>query len=256
MASKESDQGGATPSKRLKERLPSQGLDALIVLDAGYEEREVEEDGSTRIIYRPTFEAKMRLCAAAQLFSLGKVKRIILCGGKLLGEGLPADSQIMKEFLLRPAIENRFGVKIPEEAIITEEESRSTSENFRFVRKILEEHPEIQTVGVISHWHHLIAGGKLAAQSLKMKTEFFNVAEVLEARSPHYNQLIKNYYFSWLKNPRSKEFRYAMFTTMEDLFRLGILIFDRKGQTLSWLADRGITASTLYEPLTGKRSKG
>lgn len=256
MALKESEKVGTAPFDKLKERLPSQGLDALIVLDAGYEVRRVkEEDGSLTSFYRPTLETKMCLWAAAQLFSSEEVKRIFLCGGKLLGEELPADSQVMKEFLLGPVIENRFGIRIPEAVITTEEESRDTSENFRFVKIILESHPEIQTVGVISHRHHLLAGGKLAANSLKRKTEFFNVDEVLRARSPHYNRLIKNYYSSWVKKPKSREFRHAMFTTIENFFRLGILIFDREGQILSWLADRGITASTLYEQSIRKVAK-
>jgi uncharacterized SAM-binding protein YcdF (DUF218 family) len=226
---------------KLKEKIPNK-LDALVVLDSGYT---VSPDGK----YKPTLETKMRLWAAAQLYSLRLTSNLILCGGKVYGEELPPDSQIMKDFLLSKIIESRFGTKIPKEAILIEEKSRNTIENFRFVKDILDKHPEIQTIGVLSNWHHLISGAKIAAKVLDSKPEFFSAEEILKDRSSHYRALIKCFYLSWLAKPGSKEFRQALVAGTKDLFRLSVLIIDRKGRILDYLAERGITAGRINKKL-------
>lgn len=237
---KERETGRFNPDylAQLKERLPGGKMDALIVLDAGYVRNKKGE-------FKPTFETKMRLWAGGYLYSLRLAEKLILCGGRLYGPEYPPDSQVMKNYILQDyRFKSHFGL-VPEEAIITEEKSRNTSENFQAIKEILEKHPKIEKIGVIGHWHHLFCGGKIAADILGIKPEFFNLEEALKARSPHYHPLINRYYTSWLTKPGSKEFRTGLFITIESLFRLGVLVFDQEGKSLSWLADRGITAGKL-----------
>ena len=86
---------------------------------------------------------KMRAMWAAELFHLGILPKLILCGGL----GPPTEASIMAEFM--------DAAQVPRESYILEDKSRTTVENLRHTRDLLVEHHIIpRSVGLVScDWH-------------------------------------------------------------------------------------------------------
>ena len=78
----------------------------------------------------PSLTLKARLDSSIEVFDmLGRTKKIVVSGGKGSNEDI-AEAEAMRNYLLDSGI--------PEEMIITEDESRTTSENFKFSKVKME----------------------------------------------------------------------------------------------------------------------
>lgn len=102
-----------------KRRYPASAADAIIVLGA-----KILEDGC------PSNTLKYRLDAAANAFSQGRARAIIVTGGQ--GPDEPEDEAgAMKRYLAQKGL--------PENLIFEESESKNTIENLRNARAIMED---------------------------------------------------------------------------------------------------------------------
>ena len=121
-------------------RVPPENADAIIVLGAGLNGKDV----SLSLAYR--------LDAAIDYYNQNPGSVIIVSGGQGRNE-LVSEAFAMKTYLLEKGI--------PEEKILTEEQSSRTVENFRLSKKILDDYfdgNDYQTVYVTNSFHVFRAG--------------------------------------------------------------------------------------------------
>lgn len=114
--------------------------DAAIVLGAA-----VYDDEPT-----PVFEERLR--HALTLLQSGQVDRLILTGGRGLGDAL-SEAEAGRAWLLAAGV--------PDEAILLETQSRTTRENFRFAQEVLAENG-IGRVLVVSDPLHMRRAMRMA----------------------------------------------------------------------------------------------
>lgn len=112
--------------------------DAYVVLGGGINDNAPDLDGKGTLCS----EALPRYITVYRLYRLNP-KFIIISGGKILNRG--AEAHIAKRFLLS------LGVK--SEHIITEEESRDTAENARYVKQLCEKQGIKSIVLITSAFH-------------------------------------------------------------------------------------------------------
>ena len=75
----------------------------------------------------PVFEERLR--HAVELYRAGRVKYLVLTGGRGSGEAL-AESEVGRDWVVAQGV--------PADAVLIETESRTTKQNFTFVRPIIE----------------------------------------------------------------------------------------------------------------------
>lgn len=78
----------------------------------------------------PTDPAYSRIVKAATLYNM-RAKPIIITGGRVYNDGSRSESSVYKKILI--------GLGIPSEDIITEERSRTTYENVKYTKELLDE---------------------------------------------------------------------------------------------------------------------
>lgn len=89
-----------------------------------------------------------RIWQAIHLYHLGKVDRILISGahGYILDHGLN-EAQQFREVLLDNGI--------PDSAILIEDQSRNTHENAVESKKVLEKHPEVESILLVTSAMHM-----------------------------------------------------------------------------------------------------
>ncbi len=138
---------------------PEQGAQAVIVLGAGIRGERV------------SWTLQNRLDKAAEYFSENPGTVIVLSGGKGAGEDI-SEAQAMEKYMA--------SIGIPKEALIKEDRSTSTNENFRFSKELLDARfsAQYRVVYVTNDFHILRAGMNAKEEGL--------TAEGLAAATPPY----------------------------------------------------------------------
>lgn len=107
-------------------------------------EKKTRED---TISYR--FEGYLNTCAAGHLYQEGKIKKIIVTGGKTGYEESPSEGEIMAKILQKE-------FKVPEGDIIIEDAASNTIENAVYTIDTIDENPEkYKNIVSIAAAHHL-----------------------------------------------------------------------------------------------------
>jgi len=157
-----------------------QKLDALIVLGMN-----IGLDWTPDDIRKQKFHLSPRsrtnVLASGILFKAGVSDRIIFSGGRTAGKNTPSEAEAMKKHLLR------IFPSIPENAIILEENSLSTSTNAEEVKRIMEQQG-LKEVGLVSAGFHLKRAKYLFKQA-GISLDPHNVLaaeEILRQRRPGY----------------------------------------------------------------------
>lgn len=159
-----------TPEEKEKEK----PFDAVIVYGEG-PVVEVMKGRKGTIGYRA--EGRMNTYAAGSLYQEGKVRRIIVSGGKTGGEELQSEAERMAWIL-----KERFHV--PENDIILEPKAKNTIENTVFTANILDKEPaKYQDLLALTVSHHL-ERTKEINDLMGVKTKYISSEEVLMAKDP------------------------------------------------------------------------
>ncbi|WP_255474034.1 YdcF family protein [Pontibacter qinzhouensis] len=90
-----------------------------------------------------------RVLHPLQLYKLGKVNKFILSGGgaTLLGKNPASEAEHLRELLLIAGV--------PTDSILLETESRNTRENATLTAALLQEHPELQKLLLVTSAYHM-----------------------------------------------------------------------------------------------------
>jgi len=158
--------------------------------------------------------AKIRLLAAAKLYQSGKVDKIVLTAGKLLGEDRPSVTKLSIPFL------QKYGVKksdliIDDQALDTVDEiNLSLPLVFGKAKKLL----------VLSDREHL-KRIKILYQNRQVETEFAAAEDVL-SKSKSEVGILAEYNRSKKRN---------FFKAREWFLRIWLLV-DKKGKVINWVA--------------------
>ncbi len=198
--------------------------DAVLVLTGGLEMK----DG--RIV--PDIESKMRALGALELWKHGKIKKIVLAGGKgVKREGpVPPISVVMKEYLMARGA--------PEEDIIVETDSINTSSSLENVLPMLEKQG-IKKFLLETNEYHMGRSEQLLKNALGKHGIAFDVSssvtaeELLRNRSPHYEKLVGAYEFPGsLKNAPAG----ATKKGLREFLRRSLIAVDPHDKVASFLA--------------------
>lgn len=160
---------------------------------------------------RLSFDGKMRVVAAGELYRSGLTTKLILSGGRTLGPKHSSEAVIMAEYLTK-----RF--KIPPGAIVLEEESTDTIENVENLKKIVEKEKISGPLAILSNSYHISRILKIMEQK-GLTAEPITAENTLLARSEHYRPLVEKYLSSGMM--KLKKVKEAMLR--------GLLIIDPKG---------------------------
>ena len=196
----------------MSQELPEK-FDALIVLGAGWN-KFGKETNPNDPRYNLNMEAKVRTLAAGEMFKEKLTDKIIFSGGQTAGKNWLSEANAMREYL-----KNKFP-EIPDDSIITEEESIDTPGNAEKTLTILEKY-KIQSAALITSAAHLPRAQKIF-ETFGMETYPLPAENQLKKRSLHYLKFVKNY----LKSGKVKKINLR-----EQILR-GIFWFDKKGKTL------------------------
>jgi uncharacterized SAM-binding protein YcdF (DUF218 family) len=148
---------------------------------------------------------------------------ILFSTGETAGEGVPAESDAMRSYLM-----SRFP-EIPEEDIELEDNSIDTAGNAEEVASQLEENGEMpENIGLLTVGYHVPAAEKLFKRYGVPVTQTFSAEEVLKNRG----QSFKQYAEAWEQTDRIKnEYK-------KEKFRNWLLHIDRKGKLLRLITQR------------------
>jgi uncharacterized SAM-binding protein YcdF (DUF218 family) len=198
--------------------LPSPAL--LIVLG-----KNIGVDSSPEDIRRDNYhlsrESRLNALAAGNLYRPGM--KILFSTGETAGEGVPAESSAMRDYLL-----SRFP-DIPEEAIDLEDRSIDTAGNAEEVSRILRNEGELpDSIGLLTVGYHVPAAKKLFESYHVPVDQTFAAEEVLEARGSAY----KEYIDAWRQTDRIKK-EYT-----KEKIRNWLLHLDPKGKVLRQITQR------------------
>ena len=123
-------------------------VDALIVLgrnfQPGFNRKTLAEQ---RFHLSPG--SRINDLAAGLILKAGLADVIILSTGHTAGANVPSEARAMKDHM------QRIFKDIPEESIILEENSIDTEGNVSEIKKILGQHPEFRTLGLLTDTSHL-----------------------------------------------------------------------------------------------------
>jgi uncharacterized SAM-binding protein YcdF (DUF218 family) len=166
-----------------------------------------------------TFDAKLRVLVGGMLAQQGKVKELILTGGKTAGPDNPSEAEVMKSYLIKKFPE------LSEFPIILDELSIDTFENAKFTAQKLEGHEG--SAALITNDYHMSRAAKIFKKQGIEITEVPAEEKVVE-RSRHYKQLMSQY----LKSNDVKKKRIIEFGLT------GIMRFDPDGKLITEIARR------------------
>ena len=137
---------------------PSKGLDYILVLGS-----QVTESGPAPI-------TKLRLDTAYDYLSENGDTRVIVSGG-MAGSESKSEGEVMKDYLV--------GRGIAPDRILTEEESRNTTENIRLSSNYFDK--EEDTIGIVTNNFHLFR-----AKAIAKKQGLKNVSGIAAPCPPYY----------------------------------------------------------------------
>ncbi|MBQ6133924.1 MAG: YdcF family protein [Lachnospiraceae bacterium] len=137
---------------------PSKGLDYILVLGS-----QVTESGPAPI-------TKLRLDTAYDYLSENEDTRVIVSGG-MAGSESKSEGEVMKDYLV--------GRGIAPDRILTEEESRNTTENIRLSSNYFDK--EEDTIGIVTNNFHLFR-----AKAIAKKQGLKNVSGIAAPCPPYY----------------------------------------------------------------------
>lgn len=177
-------------SEKTKE-IPEQ-FDALVVLGQNWREHPPGKEPE-KFKLRLSLEGKMSSLAAGEMFRAGLVDKIIVSGGRTVGQEYSSESEEMAKYLKKKYPD------IPEEAIILEERSIDTAENAELVAEIIRNNPALQKLALVTTDVHLPRSEKLFRE-FGLEITPFPTEELLKKRSPHYEHFVESY----LKSNRTK----------------------------------------------------
>lgn len=168
-------------TRNLEDENKPPSIDALIVFGEG----PVKKDQiDTHIGWGLPVGAKARCIAAAELFNKGQIREIILTGGKTGGENYPSEAELMKRYLV-----NKFN--IPEIALVLEDKSTNTIENFAHVLNLVDSNKDqYQNLSFLSAGFHLARVEKLAKKFLTEGNKF-SAQELIKDRSTRHNKWVE-----------------------------------------------------------------
>jgi uncharacterized SAM-binding protein YcdF (DUF218 family) len=171
--------------------------------------------------YHLSRESRLNVLAAGSLYRPGM--KILFSTGETAGEGVPAESDAMRSYLM-----SRFP-EIPEEDIELEDNSIDTAGNAEEVASQLEENGEMpENIGLLTVGYHVPAAEKLFKRYGVPVTQTFSAEEVLKNRG----QSFKQYAEAWEQTDRIKnEYK-------KEKFRNWLLHIDRKGKLLRLITQR------------------
>lgn len=210
-------ESGEQPPIIETEKQPS-SFDALIVLGSGL----VEKDGRLDL----GKEAKMRAIASAQAYQQELTKNIIFTGGKTHGQNDPSEAAMMRDYISRTFNKDEGAFKkIPEESLLTEEESKDTSQNISNIKKMVQEN-NWESIGILSNEYHLLRAERLA-HNHGIESKTISAEEMLKERSKHYNNIVDQH-----NADPSMEKKIALEKALTFL-----LLFDKKGRIPAWITE-------------------
>lgn len=179
--------GEHIPQKEAGETLEKKRYQALIVFGFGAKPRTKEQaaadpEGRADSGWHLTAGTKARILAAAELWKMGEIDKLILSeGGSSRNE--KTGGQLMKEYLIAKYPE------IPEESIVVEDRASNTIENFAGTVDLLEAEGAINdasannspknNIALLSNRFHM-ARIKEIAERFNISADAFNAEDVLE----------------------------------------------------------------------------
>ncbi len=212
----------AAEEKKFFDEIPDS--DAVLVLAGGLEKR------GDRVVL--DIESKMRALGALELWEHGKIKKIVLAGGKGVRiEGpVPPISEVMKEYLMAHGA--------PEEDIIIETNSINTSSSLENVLPMLEGQG-IKKFLLETNEYHMGRSEQLLKNVLAEQGIAFNESlsvtaeELLRNRSSHYEKLIRAYEFPESLKSASTA---AIKKGLREFLRRSLIAIDPHDKVASFLA--------------------
>ena len=175
-----------------------------------------------------SIESKMTALAAGQLYTDGRVGKIIFSTGETAGKNLqghpyPAEADEMKKFLRRFFSEEQ----IPNSAIELENHSFDTAGNAEEVKTIIN-NLHLQKVALLTVGFHLPRSMRLFKNYGVNIQQGLSSEQILEARSSRYQRFLDAYHQSD---------RYRALTSTERKVN-AISIIDRKGKLIRLITKR------------------
>ena len=161
---------------------PLPRVDALIVLgrnfQPGFNRRTLAEQ---RFHLSPG--SRINDLSAGLILKAGLADVLIISTGHTAGSNVPSEARAMKDHL------QRIFKDIPDEAIILEETSIDTEGNVSEIKKIVDQHPELKTFGLLTDPAHLKRAVPMFKKS-GLSVIPFDALKVLGGERPG---LIENY---------------------------------------------------------------
>lgn len=210
------------PEINRSSEIPQYRLDALIVPG-----KNVGIRCSPKIIRNKqghlSLESMLNVVAAGKLFNKGVAEGIIFTSGHTAGNDIPSEAQAMKDLL------KEIFPQVSDNAIILEEESKSTGGNAEKVSRIIKQY-NFGPVGIVDVGFHLPDEITLFRRyGVNVKDENSFVAEEIVSQEAKDPTLFPSHY-----NSSS--------VVQTEITRAGIInliyLFDRKGKFLEWIAQK------------------
>ncbi len=150
--------------------------------------------------------AKMRAIAALEILKKGDVDELIISGGKTMGEDLPSEAELMRDYIaqklqneLKRSVKKKEISKLEAvkkleeklEKIKLEDEATNSIENFANVINMMDESTKsYKDISLLSNDFHTERLKKLA-EKFNIEGEESPANEKLQKRSSHYNKFLE-----------------------------------------------------------------
>jgi uncharacterized SAM-binding protein YcdF (DUF218 family) len=171
--------------------------------------------------YHLSRESRLNALAAGNLYKPGM--EIIFSGGNTAGEETDSEAEAMYKYF-----RTRFP-DVPEDSIVLEENSITTTSNAQEIKKILAEREDsAKNIGLLSVGYHLHGAVKLFKNNGVKIDQKFAAEKILSERATGY----KDYVEAWSKTPRIKKER------LKEAARIALLTIDRKSRVSHAVAKR------------------
>lgn len=155
------------------ETLKEYPFDAVVLLCGGVERTSSDQ-------WRPNFESKLKIAAAAEIHRQGLTPVIISSGGPLWGA--PPLGELMADSLTK-----KF--RVPSQAVIVENRSTDTSAQVEYSLKIIRD-KGFQQVAVLADSEHVKRAAELFS-NYGFAVSPLSAEDYLLQRSPHYKRVVK-----------------------------------------------------------------
>ncbi|MDD2823191.1 MAG: YdcF family protein [Candidatus Daviesbacteria bacterium] len=163
-------------------------LDLVVIHGSGME---VSKQGH----YMPPFDSMLRIMAGVKAYELGWTQKLVFSGGQTFGSDCPSEAQVGINFLTSSHyLWGNELPKIPEQAIMLEEKSKSTRDNIAALADALGPYSRLR-VGVCSNDYHLPYVLNLA-RGFGLYPNALSAETLSLARNPGLYKLIKELYSS------------------------------------------------------------